>query len=140
MRHIIMLIGFCIVGIGCNGATVPPPEEAKDPTSVYETVLREYLKDAKGEGCYLSVDGKDPAPELLKQLNKHWPELQAASKAPAVGKKNGVSVSDLNWLDRDTAQVRGGFSNGMDGHGARYRVVRKNGVWSIAGRDNEVMS
>ena len=107
---------------------------------VYETVLKVELKDAKkGEGFFVFIDGKDPSPQLLKQLHKTWPELRPGSKVPQ-GKANRVNLDELKWIDRNSAEVLGGFSNGMDGHGKRYRLTRKNGVWSIESVKTEFLS
>src|SRR5712692_1709994 len=125
MKRLIVLVGLGLVGAGCNGAPVRGPDEPKEPAAVYEVVLRHELKGANnGAGCYLFIDGKDPAPELLDRLLKQWPELQAGSKRPK-GKATSVSLEELKWIDRNTAEVRGGFSNGIDGHHKRYRVIRR---------------
>jgi hypothetical protein len=41
------------------------------------------------------------------------------------------SFGEVKWVDRDTAEVEGGFSNGMDGRANRYRLARKNGRWIV---------
>ena len=137
MRAFICLAGLCFLMAGCNGngADIAPPDEPKqDSTPIYEVVFRHELKGTKtGAGHYLSVDGKDPSPELMKRLQKDLPELQPLSKRPqdVKARVTGVGVDDLKWIDRDTAELMGGQSNGMDGHGSRFRVVRKRGVWTI---------
>ena len=41
------------------------------------------------------------------------------------------AVDGLKWIDRNTAEVHGGVSNGMDGRLSRYRVVRKRDNWVV---------
>ena len=131
MRHVLLMVGLCGVVVGCMGDAPPQAGDAKDPAPVYEVVIREELKAfPKGAGCYLFIDGKDPAPDFLKQMQKHWPELQPGSKVPK-GKAHSVGLQDLKWIDRNTAEVEGGFSNGIDGHYKLYRVVRKDAAWTI---------
>src|SRR5580765_3997166 len=136
MRKFICLAGLCFLMAGCNGngndVVVGPPDDPKrDPTPVYEVVFRHELKAAKtGAGHFLYVDGKDPSPELMKRLQKDLPDLLPGSKAPKreggpKARRVGVSVDELKWIDSNTAELMGGQSNGMDGHGSRYRVVRK---------------
>ena len=135
MRQLIVLAGFCIISAGCNGEP-----DSKEAVHVYEAVLKEELKGSKkGEGFYVFIDGVDPEPELLKQFQKQWPELQPGSKKDR-GQGIGVSVDGLKWIDRNTADLRGGFSNGKDGRGSRYRVVRKNGAWLVESAKVEVLS
>jgi hypothetical protein len=140
MRHLIVLATFCILCAGCNGDGNNDPKVVRDPVPVYEAVLKEELKATKkGEGFYVFVDGKDPAPDLLNKFQKQWPDLQPGSKAPK-GKANHVSIDGLKWIDANTAELRGGFSNGMDGRGSRYRVITKNTEWVIESVVLEVQS
>ena len=89
------------------------------------------LKGSKeGEGFYFFLGGKDPEPELLQRLQKQWPKLQPGSKGPK-GKANRVSIDGLKWIDPKTVEMRGGFSNGMDGRSSRYRIVSKGGAWIV---------
>jgi hypothetical protein len=137
MRPFLLLAALCVLGAGCNGNG---KDDLKDADPVYEAVLKEELKNAKkGEGFYVFVDGKDPAPELLKRLQKQWPELQPGSKAPK-GKANCVSVENLKWINRDAAELHGGGSDGIDGRVSLFRVVRKNGAWVVESVKLEAMS
>jgi hypothetical protein len=131
MRSLIVSVTTCVIIAGCNADPEQGPKDAKETSLVYEAVLKAELKDAKkGEGFYVFVEGKDPEPELFKRFQKQWPELQPGSKAPK-GKANRVALDEVKWIDRNTAEVIGGMSNGMDGHGNRYRLIRKNGAWTI---------
>jgi hypothetical protein len=138
MRPFLLLTALGVLSAGCNGnggAGAPG-----DPDPVYEAVLKEELKGAnKGEGFYVFVDGKDPAPELLKRLQKQWPELQPGSKAPK-GKANCIGVDSLKWINRDAAELHGGGSNGFDGRSSLYRVVHKDGAWVVESVKLEAIS
>ena len=76
------------------------------------------------------VDGKEPSPELLKHFQNQFPDLQPGSKVPQ-GKATRISLEELKWIDRNTAELRGGFSNGMDGRDRRYRLTRKKAEWTV---------
>jgi hypothetical protein len=136
MRHLIVAAGLCLMFSGCGAGTGAP----RDAGAVYEAVLKVELKDAKqAAGSYVFVDGKDPSPELLQRFQKQWPELRPGSKAVR-GKATSVSVGELKWLDDNTAELRGGFSDGRNGRGSRYRVVRKDGAWVVEKAVVEVQS
>jgi hypothetical protein len=138
MRRSPLLFGLLIFTAGCNGNG--NEGDPKDAPLVFEAVLKTELSGTKkGDGWYVFVDGVDPAPDALVLFQKNWAELQPGSKAPK-GKANRVSISELKWIDRDTAELRGGFSNGMDGRGSRYRVVRKKGAWVVENAVVEVQS
>ncbi|MBI1832602.1 MAG: hypothetical protein HYR84_14265 [Planctomycetes bacterium] len=132
MKRAIGCFALLLCGVGCNGVA---DVGGNDAAPVYDIVFRAELKDAKnGAAHFLSVDYKDPAPELMAKLKKTWPELQPWSKKPAEKAKERsthVAAHDLKWIDRHTAEVQGGFSNGMDGRVNLYRVVNKNGDWVI---------
>jgi hypothetical protein len=138
MRHLVVLVALLALLAGCNGND--DPKDAKDAGPVYEAVLKVELKNSKkGEGWSVFIDGKDPEPEMLKRFQKQWPELQPGSKAPK-GRADRVSLSELKWIDRSTAELRGGFSNGIDGRGSLYRVVRKKDAWVVESSKVEVES
>jgi hypothetical protein len=137
MQRSFLLVCLCMLANGCNGG---PVDETKDLPLVYEAALGETLKDpSKGEDSFLFIEGKDPAPELLDLLHKKWPKLEPGSKVPA-GKANRINLSKLEWIDRDTVELRLGTSNGMDGRGQRLRLTRKNGVWTVASVKTEAIS
>jgi hypothetical protein len=141
MRRFIVLAVFCVIVAGCKQPPDGKPgdvkvqkqgDEAKElPAPVYEAVLRDNLKPpSKGEGSYLFVDGKDPAPELLKRLHKHWPELKPGSQVPN-GTADRLSLTELKWIDATTAELRCGRSNGKDGVGKIYHLKKKDGEWMV---------
>jgi hypothetical protein len=137
MQRTLLFIGLCILGSGCNGG---PVDEAKDLAPIFETALGELLKEpSKGEGFFLFIDGKDPAPDLRDQLNKKWPKLEVGSKVPQ-GKADRINLSNVEWIDRNTVELRLGKSNGMDGHIQRLRLVRKDGVWTVASATTDAIS
>lgn len=117
MRLFLLLAGSLLVIAGCNG--VDGANDKKDPLPVYEVVLRHELKQAVKGPIYVSVDFKDPAPELLAKLAKQWPDVRPQSKRPKnlpkAGTFTNVNVEELKWIDANTAELKGGFSNGMDG-------------------------
>ena len=67
---------------------------------------------------------------MLDRFVKKFPAIQPSSKAPQ-GKSTHVGLSDLKWIDSNTAEVNGGFSNGMDGRHSLYRIVRRQGEWVV---------
>ena len=94
-------------------------------------MLKAELKDSKkGAGFFVFIEGKDPEPDLLKRFQKQWPELQPGSKAPK-GKANRVAVDGLKFINLNSAEVRGGIGNGMDGSSNRYHLIRKKDEWAI---------
>ena len=137
MKRSLLFIALCLLAAGCNGG---PVDETKDLPTVYETALGELLKEpSKGEGFFLFIDGKDPTQELLDQLHKTWPKLDVGSKVPQ-GKADRINLSKLKWIDRDTVELQRGRSNGMDGHIQRLRLIRKDGIWTVASTTTEAIS
>lgn len=127
MRRFVIIMSLCVAAAGC--ADGPPGSE--DELAVYEAVLRQEVGEQKqGTDVFLSIDGKDPSKEAFDRFVKKFPALQPASKAPK-GKATHVGLSELKWINSNTAEVDGGFSNGMDGRQCTYRVVRKKGVWVV---------
>jgi hypothetical protein len=133
MRRLVLLAASCVLAVGCG------PKGPEDAAPVYSAVLERELGGAEGEAAYLFVDGKDPPPELLGRLRERWPELQPGSKAPQ-GKARRVSVGGLRWIGGDAAEVRGGWSDGTDGAGHLYRVVRRGGAWVVQSRTTDAVS
>lgn len=137
MQRSLWIIGLCVLGVGCNGGAI---DETRDLSPVYEAALGETLKaPSKGEGFFLFVDGKDPAPDLLADLHKKWPKLEVGSKVPA-GKADRLNLSKLEWIDRNTVELQSGQSNGMDGHVRRLRLTRSGGVWTVQSSKTEAIS
>ncbi|MBM3997802.1 MAG: hypothetical protein FJ303_27210 [Planctomycetes bacterium] len=134
MKRLILPFVLCLGTVGCDAAA-DGNDKGKNAEAVYEIVFRAELKEAKdGAAHFLSVDNKDIGPELLAKLKKTWPALQPWSKRPEPKGKDRVvhiGVHDLKWIDRNTAEVRGGFSNGIDGRISGYRIIQRNGAWVI---------
>jgi hypothetical protein len=127
-------IGLVAIGLACTDSTV------QDTTPVYEAVLRHELKGAAHvKDIYVTIEGNDPSPETLKRLQEPCPGVQPRSRAPK-GNATHMGVRELKWIDRNTAEVRGGFSNGIDGRGSRYQVIKKNGQWVVDKEVVEVIS
>jgi hypothetical protein len=134
MGRIIGFVGLCLAVAGCDS---PPAQNAGD---VYEAVLRQsLLGPGDGEGVYVHVDGKDPSADLLGRLHQVWPSLRPASETPK-GKRHVIHVGELKWIGRSAAEVRGGFSNGMDGSVQLFRVVWKGGQWTVEKTTTEISS
>lgn len=115
-----------------------------EATAVYEAVLRHQVQrwrvaQRPDAVCYVWIDGKDPSPAFLEQLGGDRPALAAGSQAPK-GKGLHLHVEELKWLDDDTAELKGGFSDGKDGSQNRYRVVRRDGHWVVDKDVVEAMS
>ena len=141
-------LGLVCLGLtGCSGPSGgggDAPAPPKDPLDVYEAVFRYRLKnhprDVRG---YLSVDGRDLPADLLRRLRRDWPNLAPASEEP---KEKGLrlSVSELKWIDANTAEVHAGYwfptKFAGEGYFADHRVVKKDGQWVVASVSNEVMS
>jgi len=124
-RFFLMLgLGLTVVGCGDGGGV-------QDPVAVYEAVLeRELGEPGNAAEAYLFIDGKAPPQETLDRLRERWPKLRAGSESLR-GREHRVSLGELRWVGRNRAEVRGGFSNGMDGRSSLYHVVRKNGQWVV---------
>ena len=130
------MIAFTLVGCGLRTGGTGSPGDADD---VYEAALAHEIGGGTGEKTYVMVAGADPSPGMLERIQKRWPNAQASSAKPKEHEKwepgqersRHISVGELKWIDRDTAEVQGGFSNGMDGHHSTHRLVRKAGVWIV---------
>jgi hypothetical protein len=134
MSRVFLLVGLGLT-VGCGGGT-----SGRDTAPIYEAILQHELEDQKnGEAVYLFIDGQAPPPELLDRLRQRWPTLQAGPKATKPRARR-VALDGLAWIDRDTVEVRGGLSDGVDGRANLYRVVRKNGQWVVEKVELEAIS
>jgi hypothetical protein len=125
MRRLPLIAGLCLITAGCGAGS---PE---DEVAVYEAVLRKEVGEQRHVAdVFLHIDGQDPSKEMLDRFVKKFPAIQPGSKAPK-GKATHVSLSELKWINSSTAEVKGGFSNGLDGRHSLYRVVRKKGEWVV---------
>ena len=124
MSRVLPLYGVLVLLTGCtNGAD-------QDPAPSYEAVLKHEFPDKnKGGEIFLFIDGKDPAPELLKKLRQQFPKLEAGSKAPQ-GQATRIDISEVK-TEREAAELRGTVSNGIDGKSQRFWLARKNGTWVV---------
>ena len=137
------LLGLAVAG--CSGSSGGGSSAlATDPLDVSEAVFRYHLrKRPRDVSAYLSVDGKDIPAELLRRLQRDWPNLKPASEEP---KEKGLRlyVKNLKWSGGDTAELHAGywFPTKFAGQGyfADHRVVRKEGRWVVASVTNETMS
>lgn len=127
MSRLLTLCGFAVLLTGCSDGTGGADADA---APIYEAVLKHAFPDKnKDQTIYLFIEGKDPAPEVLKKLSPQWPKLEAGSKVPK-GKVVRINISDLK-TGRDSAELRGTVSNGMDGQSHRYWLIRKTGGWAV---------
>jgi hypothetical protein len=134
MRRWIGVIGCLLVGAGCQG------NSSRDAMPVYQAVLRqEFQALKKDETVYLFIEGRDPAPELLARLREQWPMLKAGSKVPQ-GKAKRIDFGALKWIDSHTAELRFGFSDGMDGRNDHYRVTKQGEAWRVEKTGPTVLS
>ncbi len=137
-------IAFALVSFALCGCTKSTDSAGvgslRDDGAVYEAVLKlGHCRPAPDGPTYLQIDGGDPGAELLTRLRKIWPQLKPASEMPA-GKRHLVHLAELLWIDDDTAEVTAGFNTGTDGRIDRYRLVRKNGQWTIESTTNRAIS
>ena len=76
---------------------------------------------------------------MLERIQKRWPAAKVSSAKskerekwePGAERSRHGSVGELKWIDRDTAEVQRGYSNGTDGHHRTHRLVRKAGDWVV---------
>ena len=136
-------LAFALLGCslcGCSKSIDSAGEGSRDDAAVYEAVLKLGHCGPAAEGpTYLQIDGVDPRAELLARLRKTWPQLMPTSEMPA-GKRHLVHISELRWIDDDTAEVNAGFNTGTDGRIDEYRLVRKAGQWTLDKTTNRAIS
>jgi hypothetical protein len=133
------LFGFASIGCAPRSAS---PADADD---IYEAALAHEIGAGTGAGTYLMIENADPSPALMARLQKRWPDARPSSAKPAQKASDKerlrhISVGELKWIDRDTAEVRAGFSNGMDGQSNRHRLIRMGGKWIVEKSTIEAIS
>jgi hypothetical protein len=126
-----------------------PADKSADALDVYEATFRYRLQKQPGDVkpadvvAYLSVDGKDPAAELLKRLRKDWPKLQPVSAEP---KERGLRlhVEGLKWGTQGTAELNAGYwfptKFAGEGYFADHHLIRDKGRWVVTRVTNETSS
>jgi hypothetical protein len=119
-----LLCGLAVLLTGCTEGG------EQDPAPLYEAVLKhEFPGKGKDEVVFLFIDGKDPAPDLLKRLRQQWPNLQPGSKVPQ-GQATRIDLGELKTAG-DSAELRVAVSNGIDGRLLRFWLSRKGGTWVV---------
>lgn len=150
MARDLVLTAVCLFAVGGSGQGAngldPQPGDALD---VYEAVIRYRLQKFPADvkpaelKAYLAVDGKDPAPELLKRLRKAWPNLKPISEEPK-GKGLRVYVKGLKFSARGAAELNAGYwfptKVAGEGYSADHHVVQEKGRWVVQKVTNEISS
>jgi len=140
-----LLMASCLLAAGCfeqkgDRPGDPQGNGQKDDLAVYEAVFRYRLekhsvavKPADLQ-AYLSVNGKDPPAELMKQLRKDWPNLKPVSEEP---KEKGlrIYVEDLKWESGTTAVLQAGYwfptKFAGEGYFGDHHVTFEKGKWVV---------
>lgn len=145
MVRYLVVAAACALAAGCSqqaggGAGARP----KDTLDVYEAVFRYGLKKHPADvKAYVAVDRKDAPAELLKRLQKDWPNLKPASEEP---KQKGLRVyaENLKWGAADAAEIKAGYriptKYADEGYFADHHVIRENGRWVVQKVTNETSS
>jgi hypothetical protein len=133
-------------------STTQPSARAADQLDVLEAVFRHQFAhnssagQQKVEYYFLSLDQSvDPPAELLARFKAESPKVLPVSLAES-SPREGVKHKDLGgrglvfrilsiaWLDEDTAEVRGGYYEGvLSASGNTYTVKREKGAWRVTG-------
>lgn len=130
--------------------TQPSARAAADQLDVLEAVFRHQFAhnssagQQKVEYYFLSLDQSvDPPAELLARFKAESPKVlpvSLAKSSPAEGVKHQdlggrglvFRLLSVAWLDEDTAEVRGGYYEGvLSASGNTYTVKREKGVWRV---------
>jgi len=155
-----LIIAMLLLAMGCDRqpATVPigysttrPSGRNADLLDVFEAVFRyQFAHNASGAQpnvgpFFLALDKKtDPPAELMGRFSGDKPVVMPMSQAdisPSKGvrQRNGsggkgllLYLGTITWIDMDTAEVIGGYYEGnLSASKNIYRIVRKNGRWSV---------
>jgi len=133
-----------------QAASTAQAQREADRLDVIEAVFRHlFNKNASAaqrsvEYFFLSVDDStDPPPELLARFQDHKPivlpvSMSTASAADGVKHKEQrgrgliFRVTQVLWLDKDTADVEGGYYEaGLSASGNTYRMKRAGSLWKV---------
>jgi hypothetical protein len=150
MVRCIVMVCASMLAAGClEPAAQNQGDRAKDTLDVQEAVFRFRLPKTpagmKPEDlrAYLAVDGKDPPAELMKRLQKDFPNLEPVSEEP---KEKGlrIYVEGLKFAGNARAEVKAGYSMSTrlapEGHFANHHLMRDKGRWIVEKVTNETRS
>jgi len=111
-----------------------PIQEALD---IAETTFRYQFENnvsgqqQKAPAYFLSLFGKDPAPEFLKRFAGHKPPVRKGSEFE-IFKGIKFSVTLIKRVTRDKVEVSGGYYEaGLSASGNTYVLEKKNGRWTV---------
>ncbi|MCL2647983.1 MAG: hypothetical protein FWD61_13380 [Phycisphaerales bacterium] len=154
MRHafyfvLLPLLAFSLFSCAAlPSALAPSARSAADRLDLAEAVFRyQFEHNASGsqKNCdyfFICIEREDPSPELLRRFADNKPKVVPASDATSSGR--GVShktlggtgllftISDITWLNDNTADVDGGYYEAnLSSSGNTYRVERRDGKWIV---------
>jgi hypothetical protein len=129
---------------------VPAAVQAAGQDAVCEAVFRYQMNSTFGgnffpKSCpmvYLSVNGNDPSEDVMLHLAGAPIPLSRVSQCTTSGmrvrdKRTGaqgaiLKIDGIRWIDRDEAEVEGGYyRGGLDSSGNEYHVEMTGNHWEV---------
>jgi len=161
-----LLVLAFYTAIGCRVERPSPPvrtlllSELSDADQVNEAIFRSAGLSGIGptkvtSSYYLAVDeDRDPSDELMEYLNRGGTYLKKFSRSYISTNETGIvrdlytnkegkrfTISKLNWKGSGNVTAKAGYYAGnMEGEWCTYILVRENGEWQIASKEQCVVS
>lgn len=144
------LLLFVSLTACASGAPPPSPENrfaAQD--DILEAVFRyQFQHNASGiQGkanryCLTLPEDRAPGEELLRRFQGNQPPVASAEQCNRkAGKDLFFRVQNLDWRSDGEVWVRGGYWEGnLSSSVELYRVLRKDGRWTVEGARMEAIS
>jgi len=115
----------------------PPPARSADEKAVAAVAARAFAEHRAPDGRYcLSLEGKDPGPEVLDALGpqrRAFVPLGACAPEPDVFV--GIDVGPFTWREDGSARVKVtcGAMRGQKLEACTYDVERHDAGWQVRG-------
>jgi hypothetical protein len=138
-------------------AIVPrvPPDRSVQEDNIRESIFRYLMMTRNFDSTFRSIDGKDPNDEFMTRFagsNVHAKKASGAyfKKQPFPGwlrdrssgrKAVELSVGPISWISVTRVEVLGGsYCGGLCADAGVFRVVKKNGYWTVDQYEVRVVS
>ena len=149
---IVFTLFFCLFLASCTTPSPPaivarlPPDWNIQEDDIRESIFRYLIKTRNSDLAFLSIDGRDPSNEFMARFagsNFHMTKASGASfkKQPVPGwlrdrssgkKAVELSVGPISWISITQVEVGGGsYCGGLCADAGVFRVVNKNGRWTV---------
>jgi len=115
--------------------------------NVFEALFRhQFANNSSGSqqnalAYYLQIDGEDPTAEFLKRFRKHSPPVRKGSDFRQDCGGLLFRIDSWEWTGDTAVELTGGYYEAnLSASGNRYKLVKRNGKWTVERDEMEWIS